>query len=91
MGVIETPYFDIFATACNVVVLELPLDSDKRAIVFAVAHFGFFMFNFINVSYLVLVEGLALRNLARNFSTRCALLDVRSRYAAALPPCGRKI
>eukprot|EP00593_Proboscia_inermis_P003418 CAMPEP_0171299628 /NCGR_PEP_ID=MMETSP0816-20121228/8467_1 /TAXON_ID=420281 /ORGANISM="Proboscia inermis, Strain CCAP1064/1" /LENGTH=279 /DNA_ID=CAMNT_0011775579 /DNA_START=104 /DNA_END=943 /DNA_ORIENTATION=+ len=73
MGVIEAPYFDIFATAGDVGVLELPLDSDKRAIIFAVAHFGFFMLNFINVSYLVLVEGIALRNLGKNFLHKMCL------------------
>lgn len=70
MGVIETPYFDIFAVDND---NDLPMDSDKRAMIFAVSHFGFFMLNFINVSYLVLVEGIALRNLGKNFLHKMCL------------------
>ena len=48
---------------------ELPdadtLDKYYRHIVFFIGHFGFFMFNFLNVSYMVLIQGLVLGNLSR--------------------------
>jgi len=44
---------------------DLKLGSDRRAINYEAAHFGFFMFNFINVSYLLFIEGYALRNIGR--------------------------
>jgi len=64
----ETPYINPFDTAgddddgAN---YDLKLGSDRRAINFALSHFGFFMFNFINVSYLLFIEGYALRNIGR--------------------------
>lgn len=59
-------YINIFDTAgdddAN---FDLKLGSDRRAINFAASHFGFFMINFINVSYLLLIEGYVLRNIGR--------------------------
>jgi len=59
-------YINIFETAgdddAN---WDLKLGSDRRAINFTAAHFGFFMINFINVSYLLFIEGYALRNIGR--------------------------
>lgn len=61
------PYINIFDTGgdddAN---YDLKLGSDSRAINFAASHFGFFMFNFINVSYLLFIEGYALRNIGMN-------------------------
>ena len=76
MGMIETPYVNIFDTSGDddTAVLELPLGSDKRSINFAVSHVGFFLFNFINIAYLVVIEGYALRNLSKNFLHKLCLI-----------------
>ena len=59
-------YINIFETAGDDdAAFDLKLGSDRRAINFEASHFGFFMFNFINVSYLLFVEGYALRNIGR--------------------------
>jgi hypothetical protein len=60
-------YINIFETSGDddAGAYDLKLGSDRRAINAAASHFGFFMFNFINVSYLLFIEGYALRNIDR--------------------------
>ena len=73
---IETPYVNIFDTAgdAHTTVLELPLGSDTCSINYMVSHVGFFLFNFINAAYLVVIKGYALRNLSKNLLHRLCLI-----------------
>jgi len=59
-------YIGIFETGKDDdVFYDLKLGSDRRAINFMASHFGFFMINALNVSYLLFIEGYALRNIGR--------------------------
>ena len=48
--------------------------SDLRNSAFLIGHCGFFLFNFLNVLYLILFEGIAFGRLRQNFLSKLSLL-----------------
>jgi len=53
---------------------DYPYGTDNRNIVFLIGHFGFWFFNFLNVSYLILFEGFAFGRLHKNYLSKLSLL-----------------
>jgi len=53
--------------------INLPIGSVDRNMVFFVAHVVFFMFNFLNTLYIVLIEGYVLKGFKKNLQLQLAL------------------
>ena len=62
-----TPYFNFFKRDIN-----LSVASIDRNVVLFTAHVVFFMFNVLNVAYVVLIEGYVKRLLRKNFQLQLA-------------------
>jgi len=65
--IIYPPYFKWLAKDDS-----LPYETAERNVYFYLGHYGFLLFNVLNVTYVVLFEGYALGNLRKNFMLQLA-------------------
>jgi len=68
-----TPPYVSYFLKDDVERINLPLDSVDRNMVFFAAHVVFFMFNFLNTLYIVLIEGYVLKGFKKNLQLQLAL------------------